>query len=137
MAKKKKTIAQEVEAAAVLLQKLTRLRAADHNGHRACVTCGAVKPWDEMQGGHFIGRKWTATKLIEENINTQCARCNGPLRGNMIAYTLYMQDKYGREFVEELERIKHVTKKYYRDEVLELQQKYKDEIEQIREKKGL
>jgi len=134
---KKKTIAQEVEAAAVLLQKLTRLRAADKNGHCACVTCGLVKPWDEMQGGHFIGRKWTATKLMEENINPQCARCNGPLRGNMIAYTLYMQDKYGREFVEELERIKHVTKKYYRNEVLELQQKYKDEIEKIREEKGL
>jgi len=138
MAKRtRKTIAQEVEAAAVLLQKLTRLRAADQNGYCTCVCCGARKPWDQMHGGHYISRKWTATKLMEENIHACCPRCNGPLAGNMIPYTLFMIDKYGRAFVEELERIKHVTKKYYRDEVLVLQQIYKDEIEKIREEKGL
>lgn len=73
-----------------------------------------------MQGGHFIGRKWTATRLLEENVHTQCKNCNGPQRGAPIAYTLYMEDTYGREFVEELLIKKHQTKKYARCEIEDL-----------------
>ena len=55
MAKRKPpTISQEVEKAAVLLQRLVRLKAANENGYCTCVTCGVIKKWnDEMQGGHF------------------------------------------------------------------------------------
>ena len=120
MAKKKKTIAALVNQAAELTQKLVKLKAADENGYCRCVTCGVVKHWKEMQGGHFISRTWTATKLLEENINVQCGRCNGPLRGNMIQYTIYMIDMYGRDFVEELQDMKGKTKKYSRPEILDI-----------------
>lgn len=110
------------------MQKYIRLKAADKDGYVSCVTCGVRKHWKEMQGGHFIGRKWTATKLLEENINPQCPCCNGPLRGNMIQYTLYMQDTYGREFVEELETLKHQTKKYTRAEIEEHKQELMEKI---------
>ena len=42
--RKKRTIAQEVEAAAKLLQKYVRLKASDDNGYCTCVTCGKVDP---------------------------------------------------------------------------------------------
>ena len=115
--RKQKTIAVLVEEAAKLMQLYVRIKSADEFGISQCVTCGVKKHYKELQGGHFIGRKWLATKLMEENINPQCPCCNGPLRGNMIAYTLYMQDMYGREFVEELQRLKHQSKKYYRNEI--------------------
>ena len=128
--KKKKSIAKLVDELAVLKQKLVRLKAADEHGYCTCVTCGVRKHWKEMQGAHFISRKWTATKLMTENIHPCCPKCNGPLNGNMIQYTLYMQDTYGREFVEELETLKHQTKKYTRAEVEEIKQ---DLLEKIRE----
>ena len=128
---KKKTIAKLVDDAAVLMQKLVKLEAADSNGYVSCRTCGATKHWTEMQGGHFIGRKWTATKLMKENIHPQCPCCNGPLRGNMIQYTLFMQDMYGREFVEELETLKHQTKKYTRAEIEESTQDLKTRINEL------
>lgn len=121
--KKTKTIAQLVESAAVLLQLYVRLKAADGNGYVSCVTCGVTRHYkDEMQGAHFIERTWLATKLMGENVHPCCSSCNGGFggkpKGNLVAYTLYMVDMYGRDFVEELEVLKHKSRKYCRQEVL-------------------
>jgi hypothetical protein len=133
--RKKKTIAKLVDDTAILLQKLVKLKASDANGYCQCVTCGAIDHWKNMQGGHYIQRKWTATKLMEENIHVQCPACNGGFggrpKGNLGRYALYLEDMYGREFVEELEILKHQTKKYTRAEVLEIQTEFKDKIREL------
>lgn len=124
MAKKKKTIAQLTEVAAEVLQLLVRLKAADDNGYCSCVTCGVTRHYkDGMQGGHFITRGSKATKLIEENVHPQCDGCNGfgmKFHNKEAVYTLYMEDTYGREFVDELLVKKHQTKKYGRGEITDI-----------------
>ena len=100
--KKLKTVAKLREEAAVLLQKLVRMKAADENGLASCVTCGKRQHYKEMDGGHFISRKWTATKLVEENIHPQCKGCNQYASGRHDDYSLYMVDTYGIEMVREL-----------------------------------
>jgi hypothetical protein len=129
--KKPKTIAKLVEEAAVLLQKYVRLKAADENGYAKCVTCGVTKHWKELQGAHFISRAWTATKLMEENVNPCCQRCNGFLSGNLIEYTRYMDEMYGKEFVDELRQLKHQTKKYTRAEVEEIKSELREKIKEL------
>ena len=70
MAKRKKTtVAQEVDKAAKLLQRLVRLKASDDNGYCQCVTCGKIDHYKAMQGGHFIPRGRTVFKLYEPNIS--------------------------------------------------------------------
>jgi hypothetical protein len=128
---KTKSIAALVNDAATILQRIVRMKAADSNGYASCVTCGAVRHWKEMDGGHFISRVFTAHKLTEENIHPQCKGCNGPKRGNLIPYTLYMQEMYGRDFVEELERTKGQTKKYNRVEIMEIIAELKAQAKQI------
>ncbi len=138
MKRKVKSIARHVDDAAKAMQLFVRVKAADNDGVVSCVTCGVRRHYkDGMQGGHFISRKWLATKLMEENINPQCKCCNGPLGGNMIQYTIYMIDTYGREFVDELERLKHDSKKYYKAEVLELIKEIKSLTKSIQEEKGI
>jgi len=100
--KKQKTVAKLREEAAVLLQKLVRMKAADENGLASCVTCGKRQHYKEMDGGHFISRKWTATKLVEENIHPQCKGCNQYASGRHDDYSLYMVDTYGIEMVRAL-----------------------------------
>ena len=132
MAKRKtKTIAKLANDAAVLLQKLVRMKAADDGGYCQCVTCGVSKHWKEMQGGHFISRRYTATKLLEENIHPQCYGCNGPRAKDGIVtveYTNYMADTYGREFVDDLLVLKNTTKKYTRDEIAEISAEFKERV---------
>ena len=127
--RKPKTLAKVSEQVAELMQLFVRLKAADDNGYCSCVTCGVTRHYkDSMQGGHFIGRRWTATRLLEENIHPQCARCNGPLKGNPVAYTLFMIDQYGREFVDELELLKHQNKKWLRYELEEMMTELRENI---------
>jgi hypothetical protein len=131
---KKKTIAKLVDEAAVLLQKLVRMKAANSDGYASCVTCGVNKHWKELQGGHFISRKYTATKIMEENIHPQCYGCNGPRSKDgtvTIAYTLYMVDTYGREFVDEIKLMKHTPRKYGRAEIAEIAQEFKQQIKAL------
>ena len=119
---KRKSPAQLAENAAVLLQRIVRLKARRAAGSDfiACVTCGALHDWRDMDGGHYISRKRAATKLLEENIHPQCKRCNKYLNGNMTAYALYMADTYGVDFLRELEEQKHLTHKWVRADLVEL-----------------
>jgi hypothetical protein len=131
MNKKRKTIAQEVDAAAVLLQKLVRVKAADDNGLVQCVTCSKWSHWKDMQGGHFISRKSTQWKLAEENVHPQCPGCNGFLmnhgNGKQI-YTTWMIDFYGRDFVDHMIATSRLTRKYTRAEVAEIAADFKAQI---------
>ena len=129
---KKKTISKLVQEAAELLQKLVRMKAADDSGYCKCVTCGTVKIWnDGMQGGHFIDRRHILTKILEENIHPQCAYCNSKFSNQGIVkarYTIYMQEMYGHDFVADMLATKGQTKKFYRDEVLEIIEDFKAQI---------
>ena len=102
---KKKPIGKLVDHIATKLQLLVRLKASDDNGYCKCVTCEALKHYKEMQGGHFIPRGNSATKLMEENIHPQCFGCNGfgmKYGDAEKYYTFWMCDTYGKDFVENL-----------------------------------
>ena len=117
------------------MQKYVRLKAADENGYVSCVTCGTTKLWnDGMQGGHFISRACIATKLMEENIHPQCSYCNGHLKGNPHKYTLFMEDTYGREFVEELISLKSTTTQYTKTEAYEKLEEVKELMKGLEER---
>ena len=118
--KKQKTVAKLREEAAVLLQKLVRMKAADVDGIAQCVTCGKKQHFKEMDGGHFISRKWTATKLVEENVHPQCKGCNKYASGKYDDYALYMVDTYGIEMVRELNDKKRELCKQNRIELEEI-----------------
>jgi hypothetical protein len=98
------------------------------------VTCGHVSQWNEgMQGGHFIAKGKGGTNewaLVEENVNPQCAACNGiRMRyGNAeAAYTLYMVDMYGREQVDLMIHRNQVVK-HSKQDLLDMAADWKQQI---------
>lgn len=120
-----------VEKAAKLLQKLRRMEMADDNGYCTCVSCGRREHYKSMDGGHFIPRGKHATKLEETNIHPQCKPCNGFGMKHGDAeknYTLWMIDWYGREYVNQLLIRSRKPHKWYRPEVLDLIEEYKERI---------
>ena len=69
--------------------------------------------------------------LSEENIHPQCAGCNGfgmKFHNKEAVYTLFMEDKYGREFVDELIYKSKQAHKWNRCEVEDLIAEFKKEI---------
>jgi len=99
--KKPKSRSQLIKDLDAVFSKWVRQRDSG-NG---CITCGDKKPAAEMQACHFYTRGRQATRWHEDNVHSGCYRCNVILKGNYINYTKYMIDRYGRQFVDDLEFI--------------------------------
>jgi hypothetical protein len=73
-----------------------KVKHTDSLGMWRCCTCRLFGRWDTMQWWHFIPQsKGLATKFELDNINLQCAWCNG--RGNQweqYKHWLYIDSKY-------------------------------------------
>ena len=138
--RKAKTSAQLKKQALILAQKLARIAAADQYGNVSCVTCGTTRHYaDRMHGGHFIPKSRSSKYCFEaENIHPQCSECNLFRMGHgtaSFAYTLYMEDMYGRDAVQEMldtanQPIKRCTQDY-RDIIAELKEKIKYHEERL------
>jgi hypothetical protein len=97
-------------------QLLSRVSAADGNGYCKCSSCDAIQKWNEMDGGHFIAKGSSSFWMLDSrNIHPQCKPCNGFAMKHghaAIAYTSWMIDKYGKEFIDEmLAKAKTTTKR--------------------------
>ena len=135
--KKPKSIARLRNDVSELVQRLVRIKAADSNGMVKCWTCDTVKHWKEMQGGHFIERGKTATKMLEENIHPQCPSCNqwGMKKAStVLLYRREMVAWYGEDFVSWLE---NESKKSIRHTRQELQALIADYTKQVQHFEGL
>lgn len=100
-------------------------------GDATCVTCGVTKHWKELQNGHFYTRGRYATRWDDDNCHVQCMRCNVMLKGNYIAYTKYMINRYGMDFVDELEIKSLTTYKISTVELVEKIELYKQKVTEL------
>jgi hypothetical protein len=104
-----------------------RRSVADSRGIASCVCCGAKKPWQELQAGHFFhAAKTNQVSFDVRNIHPCCVRCNMYLSGNLIPYMEFLQKKYGHGIVDELRQIKNNSRGVSREWVEEQIQKYKE-----------
>jgi hypothetical protein len=138
--RKAPTIAQEVEKAAKLMQRLVRLKASDDLGYCQCVTCGKVDHYKNMQGGHFYGRRNLIFKMYIENCHPQCPGCNMyGMKTTKIqeAYRIYMEDMYGARRIRAMQKLAwRKPPKFNRQDVLDLQKEFREQIKYHEERIG-
>lgn len=117
------------------LSRYIRLKASNWKGECQCVSCKeegitTIKPYKEMQTGHFMQGRHMAVMFDERNCAVQCFACNmqrqGCKSGNLYYYGKYMEKTYGKEVIQELERLNKTIKKYAIPELLSIRDKYKE-----------
>lgn len=119
----------------ILAQKYARLRdCGGYNGSANCISCYALKPYAELDGGHFIPSTCSYWKFDERNINAQCHKCNRFLHGNQRHYAKGMVRKYGHEVLDEIEKHEFDIKKWSYDELSMLYDYYSEQIGKFDEK---
>ena len=96
-----------------------------------CITCDKTVPYSSIQAGHFVNGRGNAVLFDEFQVNGQCTSCNVFLRGNYQRYTLKMISIHGLNRVEEMLAMKHKTKSYKVWELLEIEEKYKQKLEEL------
>ena len=79
----------------ILFSKAIRLRDVDSNGVGACITCESRVHWKSAHAGHFMSRRFPATRWDDENVNLQCVSCNTFNAGEQYKYSLAVDLKYG------------------------------------------
>ena len=123
------------------LQLLRRIEEADDNGYCDCVTCGAPFFFKKGDGGHFIPKGDSSFWALEEvNVNPQCKGCNGfGMRYGTATqeYTLWMERKYGTEFVQNMLDTKRDIRKYYAADYREMTTAWKERIKHHKKRIGV
>ena len=109
-----------------------RRKDADFNGYVACVTCGVVKKWQDLDCGHYHPRTdGLSTYFLEKNLAPQCRSCNSFRHGNLTRYAIWLRRKYGEQILEELawKQQQHIT--ISNKEYEELIKEYKNKLKEL------
>ena len=101
-------------------------------GYVACVSCGEVKLWSQLQAGHYVrASAGMNTYFDEQNVHPQCCRCNIFLDGNLAPYALFMLKTYGNGILAALDERRRVVRKISTSEYLELIEAYKSKLKAL------
>ena len=113
-----------------LFSEWIRRRDADDDGYVSCVTCKKRAHWKEMQAGHFIAGRTLSLLFDPRNCHVQDYSCNVGRGGAYVEYFIYMENRYGREVIDELRKLKYQARKYgigdYEMLIADLERKIRD-----------
>lgn len=115
------TISQLKQRARTPFQKWIRLRDKD----KPCISCGSVS--DKVDSGHYKKAEvYFGLIFDEDNVHSQCQKCNRYLGGNEANYRQGLVARFGEQFVLDLERKADETRdyKHSREELEEIKNKY-------------
>ncbi len=117
-----------------IFSEYIRLRDSAPFGYKAfrCISCGQVKPYDQMDCGHFISRKHMATRFDEENCNGECRSCNRFSADHMIYYQRNLEKKIGADRLDLLIARGKGTKKWTVWELEILAKHYEEEVARMK-----
>ena len=90
-----------------------------------CYTCGKYDKGATMHAGHYISRRHNATLFDEDNVHAQCAGCNMFRNGEPHIYTERIISENGQEFLLRLIAKSKETKKFTKQELLDICDTYK------------
>lgn len=122
-----KTVQDLVKDTQKIVNKYIRLRDKD----KPCVSCGR-ELGEKFDAGHFYNANnhW-ALRFDERNIHGQCVHCNQWLHGNLINYMDELQRRIGIDRYYKLEELSKTTRKFTREELLEIQEEFKQKIKEL------
>lgn len=123
---KLKSLTEHIKEAQSIFNRYIRER----DKGQPCISCGRTSGC-QFHAGHYRTTKAAShLRFNEDNVHIQCAQCNNHLSGNITEYRINLVKKIGIERVEALENNNQV-KRYTIDEVIEIKNRYKNEIKKL------
>lgn len=82
-----------------IFSRFIRLRDTKEYGFKygRCISCGRVKPYDQLDCGHFHSRIHRNTRYDEDNCHIECHYCNRMSADHLIAYQENLIKKIGQK----------------------------------------
>lgn len=117
--------------------RYVRLVNSDDSGMCRCVTCNRSFRWDDIDAGHYIGRRFISTRYDDRNVHPQCKYCNRFLEGLKDEYALFLIKKYGKEILDELHQKKNEIANLTHEDYQEIYEMYKEKFSYLQQEKEL
>ncbi len=114
-----------------------RLRDCMPNGLGKCISCGKIKPYRELDCGHFFGRTNMATRFDEDNCHAECQWCNRASSDHLIYYQENLIKKIGVARFSTLRERAHSIKKWDNADLERMIKYYTDEVKRMSYDKGI
>lgn len=114
-----------------------RLRDVMPSGFGKCISCGRIKPYRELDCGHFYGRMNMSTRFDEDNCHCECQWCNRVKSDHLIYYQENLIKKIGVARFSTLTERAHSMKKWGDSELKEQIKKYTVEVLRLSREKGI
>lgn len=97
-----------------------------------CCTCNDLKPYKELQAGHFISGRSNGILFVDEGIHAQCIACNMFNEGRKDEYETFMLKEYGQEVVDRLKQMKWMRCSLSILDLKALEQDYKEKLKVLK-----
>lgn len=109
--------------------KYIRERDTDYRNIGQCITCSEFKSKDKLDCGHFISRRFQATRYDEQNAHAQCSKCNRFENGNQYAHGKAIDKKYGEGTADDIFQKSRMTCKRTQDDFERIAKKFKEKLD--------
>lgn len=136
-ARKKPTKSNTIARLDKVFALYIRLRDVMPNGMGKCISCGKIKPYRELDCGHFFGRMNMATRFDEDNCSAECQGCNRVKADHLIYYQDNLIKKIGVARFSTLKERAQSTKKWSEEELEALIKQYTSEVKRLSNEKGI
>lgn len=107
-----------------------RLRYAT-NEIAECYTCGKVDHYKKLQCGHFMSRKYYATRWDEDNCQVQCYSCNVMRYGEQYKFGLRLAKEKQLDLPEKLLAKTRKITKFSDVDIKEMIDLYKEKVQDL------
>jgi hypothetical protein len=114
-----------------------RLFYADQSGTCVCFTCGRPCNYRDCDAAHGVPRQHQMVRYDLRNVHIGCHECNRINYGEMEAYAIAVDKKYGAGTWDELRSLSRQTCKRTKAEINEMAQHYRSEVARLKKEKGL
>lgn len=98
------------------------IRTRDSNkGLCTCATCGVTRPIAQMHAGHFVSRRFLATRYDERNAHAQCPTCNTYNQGEQYLHGLHVDKRWGDGTADKLMSLSRTLTKLKAQDYLDIE----------------
>ncbi len=127
MAAKKKEL-ETVQDLMKKAQKAFNAYIRERDKGKKCISC-KNKLEGKHDAGHFISSGSCKYLTFDENnVHGQCVACNQHKHGNLISYREELIKRIGEDAVLQLEKDRHKTANYTREELRQIEAEYKKKL---------
>jgi hypothetical protein len=129
--KKKRSVKSTKHRADNIFSELIRRSNLDVDGMCRCITCGCTDVWQNMDAGHYEGRRHNNTRFDKRNVAPQCRVCNRWAEGRKYEFGVYLVKTYGKGIIDELRQAAHVTRRFAVEELDGMINEWKKELQEL------